>query len=154
MPTPHDISRHDIPRRLRTPGAVLPAVLLALLAAGCGRPLAVQHEFFSPMSGNADRIGAQVSHAVSHHRAAHAVHRECAPPPSGPVAWRATDPAGDGPNPGSTTADAALANLCDTPARPPVAAHGATSNAYQRWVDDNVRALPSPSETAAGAGGS
>ena len=149
MPTLHDISRHDIPRRLRALGAVL----LALLAAGCGRPLAVQHEFFSPMSGNADRIGAQASHAVAHHRALHAAHRECGPPPSGPVAWRAPDPTRGGPNPGTTAADAALTELCDTPARPPTAAHGATSNAYQRWVDDNVRALPSPSETAAGAAG-
>ena len=145
---------HDIPRRLRTLGAVL----LAVLAAGCGRPLAVQHEFFSPMSGVADTIGAQASHAISHHRALHAAHRECGPRPPGAVAsharaWRAPDHARGGPNPGTTAADAALAELCDTPDRPPVAAHGATSNAYQRWVDDNVRELPATSETAAGAAG-
>ena len=149
MPTLHDTSRQDIPRRLRTLGAVL----LAVLAAGCGRPLAVQHEFFSPLSGNADRIGAQASHAVSHHRALHAAHRECGPPPSGSVAWSASDRARGGPDPGTTAADAALADLCDTPARPPVAAHGATSNAYRRWVEDNVRELPAASETAAGAAG-
>ena len=147
MPTLHDISRHDIPRRLRALGVVL----LAVLAAGCGRPLAVQHEFFSPMSGNADRIGAQANHAVTHHRALHAAHRECGPPPSGTVAWRAPDPAGGGPNPGPTAADEALANLCDTPARPPVAAHGATSNAYRRWVDGDVRELPAPSGAAGGS---
>ena len=140
---------HDTPRRLRTLGAVL----LAVLAAGCGRPLSVQHEFFSPMSGVADTIGAQTSHAVSHHRALHAAHRECGPRPSGPVAWRAPDHVRSGPTPGATAADAALAELCDTPTRPPVAAHGATSNAYQRWVDDNVRELPSSSDTAAGAAG-
>ena len=144
---------HDIPRRLRTPGATLLAVLLAALAAGCGRPLAVQHEFFSPMSGVAHKIGAQANHAVTHHRALHAVHRECGPRPTGSIASRAPDHARGGPNPGTTAADAALADLCDTPARPPVAAHGATSSAYRRWVEDNVRDLPAPSDTAAGAAG-
>lgn len=140
---------HDIPRRLRALGAVL----LALLAAGCGRPLSVQHEFFSPMSGTADRIGAQTSHAVAHHRALHAAHRECGARSPGPAAGSAPDRARGGPNPGSAAADEALADLCDTPARPPAAVHGATSNAYRRWVDDNVRALPAATETAAGAAG-
>ena len=142
---------HDIPRRLRTPRAALPAVLLAVLATGCGRPLSVQHEFFSPMSGVADTIRAQSTHAVSHHRALHAVHRECGARPSGSIAWRAPGHARGGPNPGTTAADAALAELCGTPARPPVAAHGTTSNAYQRWVEDNARELPAPSGTAGGS---
>ena len=144
MPTLHDIPRH---------ARILGAVLLAVLAAGCGRPLAVQHEFFSPMSGNADRIGAQASHAVSHHRALHAARLACDARSSGSIAWGAPDRARGGPNPGTTAAHEALADLCDTPARPPVAAHGATSNAYQRWVEDKVRELPSTSETAAGAAG-
>ena len=61
-----------------------------------------------------------------------------------------------GPNPGSAAAREALADLCATPARPPVAAYGAASNAYRRWVEDQVRELPAPSETAAygAAGGS
>ena len=37
--------------------------------------------------------------------------------------------------------------------RRPVAAHGATHAAYQRWVDDEVRELPAVSETIAIGGG-
>ena len=37
--------------------------------------------------------------------------------------------------------------------RRPVAAHGATHAAYQRWVNDEVRELPEVSETVAIAGG-
>ena len=99
---------HDSPRRLRTSGAALPAVLpvvlLAVLATGCGRPLSVQHGFFAPMSGVADKISAQASHAVAHHRALHAAHRECGPRPSGSIAWRAPDHAQGGPNPGTAAA--------------------------------------------------
>ena len=144
MPTLHDIPRH---------ARILGAVLLAVLAAGCGRPLALQHEFFSPMNGNADRIGAQARYAVSHHRALQAVQHACGTPSSASIAPGVPDHARGGPNPGSTAANEALADLCDTPARPPVAAHGATSNAYERWVEDKVRDLPSTSETAAGAAG-
>ena len=140
---------HDTPHHLR----ILGAMLLAVLAAGCGRPLALQHEFFSPMNGNADRIGAQARHAVSHQRALHAARLACDARSSAAIAPGLPDHARSGPNPGSTAAHEALADLCDTPARPPVAAHGATSNAYQRWVEDNVRELPSTSETAAGAAG-
>ncbi|MCE2484441.1 MAG: hypothetical protein J4F42_02920 [Desulfurellaceae bacterium] len=37
--------------------------------------------------------------------------------------------------------------------RQPVAAHGATHAAYQRWVDDEVRELPDVSQTIAIGGG-
>lgn len=37
--------------------------------------------------------------------------------------------------------------------RQPVAAHGATHAAYQRWVNDEVRELPEVSETIAIGGG-
>ena len=60
-----------------------------------------------------------------------------------------------GPEPGYSAALRALADVCaGTVARTaPVSAHGATSNAYRRWTEDSVRELPSPSETAASAGG-
>ena len=41
-----------------------------------------------------------------------------------------------------------------TPAGRPVAAYGATSAAYQRWVNDEVRELPAVSHTIAIGGGS
>ena len=58
-----------------------------------------------------------------------------------------------GPNPAFAAAREALAGLCATPPGPPAAAYGGTSNAYRRWVEDQVRELPEPSETAASAAG-
>ena len=139
---------HDFPRCAR----IVAVILLAALAAGCVRPLAVQHEFFSPMSGSAARISEQTQHTVSHHRALQVAQHACS------ALMYASVPPGEaelpsGPNPGSAAAREALADLCATPARPPVAAYGAGSNAYRRWVEDQVRELPATSETAAGAAG-
>ena len=139
---------HDFPRCAR----IVAVILLAALAAGCVRPLAVQHEFFSPMSGSAARISEQTQHTVSHHRALQAAQRACSAPMYASVPPGEAELLG-GPNPGSAAAREALADLCATPAQPPVAAYGAGSNAYRRWVDDQVRELPAPSETAAGAAG-
>ena len=44
-------------------------------------------------------------------------------------------------------------NFAAIATRPPVAAHGATHAAYQRWVDDEVRELPDPQESIIIAGG-
>ena len=141
-------SLHTLPR----PTPVAMALLLAMLATGCVRPLAVQHHYFSPLNGSIAGIGTQTQHAVSRHRALQAAQHGClaqTPPSTRPGAAKLPG----GPNLGSVAAREALAELCATPARPPTAAHGATSNAYQRWTEDEVRELPEPSETAAGAAG-
>ena len=128
------------------------AMLSAALAVGCVRPLAVQHEFFAPTSGSADRISTQTRHVVSHHRAAQLARRACGPEATASVPSTETDvPAG--PSPALADGHKALAELCATPKRPPVAAHGGLKNAYDRWVDDEVRELPEASETAASAAG-
>lgn len=128
------------------------AILLAALAAGCARPLAVQHEFFTPTSGSADRISTQTRHTLNHHRALQVARHAC-----GSLALTAAVPDGeslhDGSNPGRAAAHKALSKLCAAPERPPVAAHGGLANAYRRWVDDEVRELPEAAETAAAAAG-
>ena len=134
-------------------GRTVAVMLLAALAAGCVRPLAVQHEFFSPVSGSTARITEQTQHTVSYHRALQAAQRTCASPASASIAPGNPDHLPNGPDFGPATAREALADLCATPARPPVAAHGGLSNAYQRWVEDRVRELPDPSQTAVGAAG-
>ena len=60
--------KSSIPHRAR----IAAAILLAGLAAGCVRPLAVQHEFFSPLNGSADRIGAPRSPGTMPFRATNA----------------------------------------------------------------------------------
>ena len=144
MPSPSD---------LPCPFRSAAVILLAVLAAGCTQPLAVQNEFFSPLTDKADRIGSRTELTVSHQRALQAAQRACGTPSSVRVAPDASTHPASGPSPGLAAAGRALADLCATPARPPTAAHGATSNAYRRWVEDRVRELPEAAETAAGAAG-
>ena len=143
---------HDIHHRLRSLGRVVAVVLLATLAAGCVRPLALQHEFFSPLNGTAAGINERARHAVGHHRALQAARNRCPAPVHASVRTGETEPA-EGPDFGPAAAREAFAALCAAPDRPPVAAYGATSNAYRRWVEDRVRGLPESAETAAGAAG-
>ena len=145
-------SLHDLPHRGRSGGRVVAVVLLATLAAGCARPLALRHEFFSPLNGTSAGINERARHAVDHHRALQAARHGCPAPAHASTPAGETDPAGD-PDFGPAAAREALAELCSAPARPPVAAYGATSNAYRRWVEDQVRELPEAVETGAGAAG-
>ena len=138
----------ELPRIAR----IAAATLLVMAATGCVRPLAVQHDYFSPLNGSIAGISMRTQHTVSRHHALQAAQHGCpaqTPPSTRPGAAK---PPG-GPNLGTVAAREALANLCATPARPPTAAYGATSNAYERWTEDNVRELPEPYETAAGAAG-
>ena len=128
------------------------AMLLAILAAGCVRPLAVQDEYFSPTNGTVSATSEWIRHTVSHHRALRAALRGCASPIRTSVPRNEAEPAA-GPDFGSVAAREALADLCLAPVRPPASAHGATSNAYRRWVEDQVRELPEAADTAAGAAG-
>lgn len=140
---------HPTTERVR----VAAAILLIALAAGCARPLAVQHEFFDPLNGTAHRIGTQAQHAIGHHRAQQIARHACGSSTAAPV------PSGEAPVPGGPAAGfaaanrAALVDLCADGERAPAAAYGGTSNAYRRWVEDQVRELPAASETAASAAG-
>ena len=138
-------STSSLGSHLLRPCAVAAALVLA---AGCTRPLAVQHEYFRPGSGVAALTSVKAAHAVSHHRALQAAQRACGSPdlPEAPA---------PGPDMGAGAATRALAETCaKTVAKTgSVAAHGAASNAYRRWTQDKVRELPAPSETASSAGG-
>ena len=143
---------HDFPCREPIVGRIAAAMLLATLAAGCARPLSVQHEYFSPLNGSTAGTSEQTRHVVSRSRALQAAQHRCPPPVHASAAPGETKTP-DGPDIGSTAAREALADLCATLVRSPEAAYGGTSNAYRRWVEDQVRELPETSETAAGAAG-
>ena len=140
--------------RERSPGRLRPFALAAavLFAAGCTRPLALQHEYFAPLGGVATLDGIKAGHMVSHHRALQMAQRACGSAALDSVPDPVPDP---GPDPGHAAALRALAETCaGTIAKTgPVAAHGATANAYRRWTEDRVRELPAPAETAADAAG-
>lgn len=128
-------------------------LLLAALGTGCVRPLASQHDFFTPTDGTADRIGMQTRHAISHHRALQAARLACRSKDAVAALQGVTD-VPDGPESVFAAAgDEALAGLCASRPQPPAAAYGGTSNAYRRWVEDRVRELPEAAETAASAAG-
>ena len=126
--------------------AAAAVVLLAALASGCMRPLALQDEYFSSPSRSIATTNAETLRTVRHHRALQAAQHAC------PRTARPAAPSG--PDLGSLTARAALAGTCaSTVAEPrPVSAHGSTSNAHRRWLEDRVRELPDPTESAASVG--
>ena len=130
----------------RTGRVAATAVLLAAFASGCMRPLAVQDEYFSSTSRSIANANAAALRTVRHHRALQEAKHACPRPARAAPA--------SGRDARAPFAPAALARLCaSTAAQPrPVSAHGATSNAYRRWAEDEVRELPDPSETAASAG--
>ena len=129
-------------------------VLLAAFASGCMPPLALQDEYFSSPSRSIANANAEALGTVRHHRALQAAKHACPRPArSAPASGRDVEfPSGH--DVGAPPERTALARLCaSTDAQPrPVSAHGSTSNAYRRWVEDQVRELPDPSETAASAG--
>ena len=120
-------------------------MLLAVLGTGCSPPLSVQDEFFSPLNDTVAAQSAQTGHALNRYRALQAVRRACGTPPASDISG---PPGAGGPELAPAAAHEALAELCAPPVRPP-AALGATSNAYRRWLNDAVRELPDPSESAA-----
>ena len=135
-------------RPFEGPGrAAAAVVLLAALASGCMRPLALQDEYFSSASRSIATTNAETLRTVRHHRALQAAQHAC-PRPVRPAAAPA------GPDLGSPPARAALAGTCaSTVAKSrPVSAHGSTSNAHRRWEEDQVRELPDPTESAASIG--
>ena len=124
------------------------ATLLPLsLAAGCQQPLAVHDPYFRPGNTSAAAQNAEAKRVVRYHRALQTARRSC----PGYAAAGTDRP--DGPVPAPAEGRAALAKLCAGLRAPGTAAHGATSNAYRRWVEDKVRDLPKAAATGAGAAG-
>lgn len=151
---PNEHSMRKLPAPLvPSHGAVL-LLILSLASTGCVRPLAVQDEYFAPASESGPQSLQETRHLVSHHRALQVAKRSCSA-----VRTHSDAPPGNtqpsaGPEIGNSVASEALRRLCaSTPPQIPAAAHGASSNAYQRWVQDAVRELPEASRTAASAAG-
>ena len=113
------------------------AALLAVSATGCMERLAQRHAHFTPLSA-ATATAAETEHVLRHQQAAQAARRAC--DAAAPAAAYA---------PG---ARAAARRLCASAGRPQ-AAYGGLSNAYDRWVAEEVRDLPAPSETGSSVGG-
>ena len=93
------------------------------------------------------------AHAISHHGAQQFARFACRSNAAAPALVEETG-VPEGPGSGFAAANReALAELCASEGRRPAAAYGGASNAYRRWVEDQVRELPETSETAAPAAG-
>ena len=98
------------------------------------------------MSETIGAHGAQVKELVRYNQALLAVQRTCLLPGSG------TDRP-DGPDLQAVDGRKAHAELCAPSAGSAPRARGGILNAYRRWVQGDVPALPESSATAARAGG-
>ena len=129
----HEISRriflngHDLFRPLR----IALAIVIVVSMSGCWERLAQKHEFYASAGATNDRIALETERLVAHYTAVQAARRECA----------RGGPAGE-----------AWTDLCGMP-KGAYAVHGARFNGHRRWVEDKVRKLPEPSDTASSVGG-
>ena len=120
-------------------------MLIVLLAAGCQERLAQQDDYFSPFSGVVTAVSAETERLVTYHEALHALRRPCTSKPSSGLSKDAV--LVHGPLPGGASVGEAQQRSCISSTRTS-AAYGSAANSYMRWVEDRVRPLPDPSETA------
>ena len=125
------------------------AILIAVSVSGCFDRLAHKHDFFASASGTSATIGLETERFVGYHAALQAARRGCSK--RGPIG---VSPSADssGTPLQAERAEDAFADLCGT-SKGTHAAHGAPFNGYRRWVEDQVRELPEPSDTASSVGG-
>ena len=144
-----------VPQRLRLSflARVAAAAALVVLLSGCWDRLAQRHGYFAPSfiptSGLHDSRDAKTERLMRYHQALQAGRRECVEklsPNELSGAIKAESPA-----PSVTHTRETQARLCSTAAATH-AAHGGALNSYRRWVEDRVRELPKPADTASSIG--
>lgn len=126
------------------------AMLIVALAAGCHGQLAQKNDFFAPGGAAGARRHTETQRVLAFYQALQAAQRVC---PGGEYMAATRDP---------VSSEATAAGERPGPERPWVrpcpdaggshAAYGGASNSYRRWVEDQVRPLPAPSETASSIG--
>ena len=125
-------------------------MLVAVAVAGCQERLAQRDSYFAPLRGLSTSLHAETEHVLDYHQAVHAALLGC-----GERRKRAAFPVAsgaEGPMTEGASRDDAHARLCAS-SDATHAVRGAPGNAYRRWVEDSVRPLPAPSETASSIGG-
>lgn len=131
------------------------AILIVVSVSGCWEQLAQKHEFFASASGTNAEIAFETERVLAHYAAVQVARRECTKGDPTGVSPSA-DPSGAralvDTTPRTAPAGEAWADLCGTP-KGRYAVHGARLNGYRRWVEDKVRELPQPSDTASSIGG-
>ena len=119
-------------RRSWTAAAALAATALLLGCQGVPGSLAARDSFFASPTAAARHVGLAAGASIATHQRLADVQRACG----------ATRRTGDAQRPPDD-------HCRDRASR----YFGGHAEAYRRWAEDQVRELPSPTETAAGAGG-
>ena len=107
-------------------------IVVAILVGGCQPRLAERHEYFSSTSGLSNQVTTETERVLRYHQRLQAARRACLTTESGAAL------------PETVSSD----KLVCAPQGRTRAAYGSRANAYQRWVEDGVRRLPSPSQSA------
>ena len=107
-------------------------IVVAILVGGCQTRLAEKHEYFSPSSGPGDQVTTETERVLRYHQQLQAARRTCLTTGSAAALPDTVSPG----------------KLVCAPEGRTRAAYGSRANAYQRWVEDGVRQLPSSSQTA------
>lgn len=137
-------ARASLPVRI---GAI---ILIVALAASCHGQLAQEHEFFAPGGAAGTRSQTETQRVLAYYQALQAAQRGC---PGGGHAGASRDAASSQARAfgGEPVSQQPWARPCpDTGGSHE--AYGGASNSYRRWVEDRVRPLPAPSETASSIG--
>ena len=139
------------PRRLHFAARVVMALPIAVIVAGCQERLAQRDAYFAPLGGLSASLHSETERMVNYHRALQAARHGCL---DRQRPGASSDDAGiEGMTAEGAGGEDAHAQLCGSSGLTH-AAHGAPLNGYRRWVGDQVRPLPDPSETASSIGGS
>ena len=138
-------------RYLSFPLRIALAMLIVVFVSGCVERLAQKHEYFAAANDVRAKVRLETERLVTYHQA---VRHGCAR--NGPTGASLAVPSGA---PALTAtplqtawAQKGWARLCGDP-KGPYPAHGALFNGYRRWVEDRVRELPEPTDTASSVGG-
>ena len=139
----------DLPTR-NLPGAIAAALFIVLPLGGCQERLAQRDTYFAPLSGLSISLHSETEHMLDYHQAMQAALHGCNESQRTTTTSSVKGPVNVVPE-GALDPDA-QARLCASSGITH-AAHGSPLNGYRRWVGDQVRELPAPSETASSIGG-
>ncbi len=139
-----DLSTHNLPVAIAT------VLCIVLLLGGCQERLAQRDTYFAPLRGLSVSLHAETEHVLDYHQAMQAALHGCNESQRATATSSVMGPVNVVPE-GALDLDAQV-RLCASSGIAH-AAHGAPLNGYWRWVGDQVRELPAPSETASSIGG-
>lgn len=132
------------------PAAITAALCVVVVLGGCQERLAQRDTYFAPLRGLSASLHAETEHVLDYHQAMQAALHGCSESQRATATPSVMGPANVVPE-GALDPDA-QARLCASSGITH-ATHGAPLNGYRRWVGDQVRELPAPSETASSIGG-